>query len=469
MRFMILFLFLAAQGWGATYYIDKRCANEGNGSAPTCAASVNGPGAFKGFTRSTEPTFVPAGADHDIYIVAGSGPYHPTDAMRLGTGYIYPGQNNPANTVTYHFNGEWAQWDWNVNTPAYTWVQSTAVGKTTWYYLLAADLSKPQRPASHLGGDFPTISTVVIGDHLTGDWNDTATNLINTASYKPNNWAWGDFDTLGYSTLYVHLEDDADPSASGVGIWVSGGSYIVRLSAGFVKSAFTGGTFTGTGASFYAGAPVHLSGCTLANNAEYGIQIIGAGATGSTVQYSRFINAGHRGVSVGAAADVTVYNSYFDRVHLAVLFYVDGVYTVTFKNNLVTNAYAGAIQKDFAAPVLVEDHNLFHLDPLSTHGGHAIAFTGGVANWTTTDLTDIPAGATTTDVCTPACGVDPHVTATGSLISGSPAINSGVDVGLTTDIEGKAIRGLPDIGAYEFTPGGNKAIIQRLLFKRPIR
>ena len=32
----------------------------------------------------------------------------------------------------------------------------------------------------------------------------------------------------------------------------------------------------------------------------------------------------------------------------------------------------------------------------------------------------------------------------------SPLINAGVDVGLTTDIEGKAIRGLPDIGAYEF-------------------
>jgi hypothetical protein len=32
----------------------------------------------------------------------------------------------------------------------------------------------------------------------------------------------------------------------------------------------------------------------------------------------------------------------------------------------------------------------------------------------------------------------------------SVLINAGVDVGLTTDIEGKAIRGLPDIGAYEF-------------------
>jgi hypothetical protein len=36
------------------------------------------------------------------------------------------------------------------------------------------------------------------------------------------------------------------------------------------------------------------------------------------------------------------------------------------------------------------------------------------------------------------------------LKAGSPAINAGTDVGLTTDFLGKPIRGLPDIGAYEF-------------------
>jgi hypothetical protein len=36
------------------------------------------------------------------------------------------------------------------------------------------------------------------------------------------------------------------------------------------------------------------------------------------------------------------------------------------------------------------------------------------------------------------------------LKAGSPAINAGTDVGLTTDYLGNKIRGLPDIGAYEF-------------------
>jgi hypothetical protein len=38
----------------------------------------------------------------------------------------------------------------------------------------------------------------------------------------------------------------------------------------------------------------------------------------------------------------------------------------------------------------------------------------------------------------------------GRLKAGSPAINAGTDVGLTTDFAGKPVRGTPDIGAYEF-------------------
>lgn len=53
-------------------------------------------------------------------------------------------------------------------------------------------------------------------------------------------------------------------------------------------------------------------------------------------------------------------------------------------------------------------------------------------------------------------GADPRFRSTTDyrLRSGSPAINAGVDVGLTTDFLGKPIRGLPDIGAYEFQSVG---------------
>jgi hypothetical protein len=41
----------------------------------------------------------------------------------------------------------------------------------------------------------------------------------------------------------------------------------------------------------------------------------------------------------------------------------------------------------------------------------------------------------------------------------SPAINAGKDVGLTTDFLGKPIRGLPDIGAYEYQKTGGTGSI----------
>jgi hypothetical protein len=39
------------------------------------------------------------------------------------------------------------------------------------------------------------------------------------------------------------------------------------------------------------------------------------------------------------------------------------------------------------------------------------------------------------------------------LQAGSPAIDAGVDVGLTKDFEGNPIVGTPDIGAYEYQGG----------------
>jgi peptidoglycan/xylan/chitin deacetylase (PgdA/CDA1 family) len=45
------------------------------------------------------------------------------------------------------------------------------------------------------------------------------------------------------------------------------------------------------------------------------------------------------------------------------------------------------------------------------------------------------------------------------LRPGSPAINAGTDVGLTTDYLGRPIRGVPDIGAYEFYGAGGRTLL----------
>jgi len=66
-------------------------------------------------------------------------------------------------------------------------------------------------------------------------------------------------------------------------------------------------------------------------------------------------------------------------------------------------------------------------------------------------------------------GNDPLFTTAGSdftLQSGSPCINAGVDVGLTTDYEGNSIIGLPDIGAYEFQGGAQRSFRKRNLYPK---
>ena len=64
--------------------------------------------------------------------------------------------------------------------------------------------------------------------------------------------------------------------------------------------------------------------------------------------------------------------------------------------------------------------------------------------YTSANITNFEASAQNTDpLFTDAANGD------FTLQTGSPAINNGVDVGLTEDINGNPIVGTPDIGAYE--------------------
>lgn len=84
---------------------------------------------------------------------------------------------------------------------------------------------------------------------------------------------------------------------------------------------------------------------------------------------------------------------------------------------------------------------------------------GEMIQWVTTSLhnDDITGFRTATGQDTHTLFADPMLTSTtqGRLRPGSPAINAGTDVSLTSDIEGRAVPlwGLPDIGAYEYHPG----------------
>jgi hypothetical protein len=78
----------------------------------------------------------------------------------------------------------------------------------------------------------------------------------------------------------------------------------------------------------------------------------------------------------------------------------------------------------------------------------------GGSNKSTYDAWETAYGATTSSIEADPAFVS-TVTPDFHLLSTSPCINSGTDVGLTTDYAGKGIIGTPDIGAYEFQVYGS--------------
>lgn len=434
--FLIVMMWTAGS-WGATYYVDKRTGNNSNSAAQ--AQNIDTP--WKDFTAACDSAKTGAG-DHTIEVVSGSGPYYPADCNLLSLKYFY---SNQTSTMTWNFNGNELQFDINVNNGSWQWNASSTAGQ---YYLTAVGGGAPQLPATHGTGAFAQINSVVIGDRVLGDWNDTNTNLASgAASYKANNFRWGDFDTLGFSTLYIKLSTSDSPALHPeIGVWVTQSTYVVRLQAG-TRHIFNNGIFRGmnhaSNGIFTLEKPATINKSLLVNSQYNAIYVNNAAAAGSIVQNSKFVNAGHNGIMWNAAANFVMYNNFFDRLHLAAKD-ANLACTLTYRNNATKNMYTGGIQHDNAAFTLTEDHNQWHIDPQSTHGGKAIAFTTGARQWTTTASTDIPASTATTNTA----GIDPKVNSIGKPNFNSPLKNAGTDVSLTTDFDGKLYNGKFPIGAY---------------------
>jgi hypothetical protein len=113
---------------------------------------------------------------------------------------------------------------------------------------------------------------------------------------------------------------------------------------------------------------------------------------------------------------------------------------ITFKNNIIQGDDWHVNKTTSGAGSYLFDYNLYPSDSKLYDGAAKT-----LATWRTSTGYD-------NNSQTPA---DPLFVSAGSdfhLQSGSPAINAGVDVGLTEDYAGNAIVGVPDIGAYEYQP-----------------
>jgi parallel beta-helix repeat protein len=120
--------------------------------------------------------------------------------------------------------------------------------------------------------------------------------------------------------------------------------------------------------------------------------------------------------------------------------YIGNVAGWDIKNNIIANNGTdiwNTAELQYLGNTITHDHNLYYRS-----GGWAIAFNGSY--YSLANVENIEATAQVTD---------PQfidvVTFNFHIPHGSPCENAGVDVGLTSDYDGKTIVGNPDIGAYE--------------------
>lgn len=104
-----LLLLLSLPAWGATYYVRSsvNCPNNGNGSAPTCAGSTNGPGAIRNHNNTQGATFAPGDTVYicDVLPSSSSPQWNSTiESGTAGSPIVFDG-NCPMGDGTYRQGG----------------------------------------------------------------------------------------------------------------------------------------------------------------------------------------------------------------------------------------------------------------------------------------------------------------------------------------------------------------------------
>ena len=314
---------------------------------------------------------------------------------------------------------------WNLST-GYKWTQST---NPTEYYVEAA------------AGGTPGLGTVKGVWAQNTDGTYTAWTGGTVGSLTDHQWAWvasaSTPDGLAYNTLYIR-DDSGDPDTTGIILEVSQANSALGLTKDFYK--IYGGTFRFGGMySIYATSAAdtpkfynthtqyavqhgfqsyadntYCYGCVSDHNTIKGFQLHkdGGGVLDADLD-AYFYNC------------TSAYNAYgfvaYGKLHL--------------RNCISANNSYVQFYKQVADPSRL-------IDPDEQNN----VWYGGEYLWDTAGVEEIPAIHATSK------NADPLFRSATAfrLKAGSPAINAGTDVGLTTDFLGKPIRGLPDIGAYEF-------------------
>lgn len=403
-HFIFLFV-VVSNASAATYYVDKRCTHNGDGTADSCAPGAGGVGAINDIQDAMDRTATVPNGSHTVHIVDGSGPYTTADYVGFAVGNFRPNHQS-GSVITWNWNNNENDLMIDVNGGSYEWHESSIDGE---YYLTASGGGEPEILGSvfsawyavGLLSDQPTVCVI------DGVWNSESMSLTgNNPSYLTTNWGWRDGTNetpiLGFSTLYVKLPDGSDPTSSGYEILINTSYANITTMSGFGNHIFKNGIFIGAqNAIAGIATEAKFENCIFKYSNEEGIELGNTGASNTTVRWCQFLYTGHRAINFNDdnITGVTAYNNYAEGCHLFLL--LDGGSTggcMTVYNTRTHNLYAGAIQHEDAGNTLVEGGNQWHIDPDSEHGSNGLAFpAGGTPQWTTTAATDFPPSTSTAD------------------------------------------------------------------------
>jgi parallel beta-helix repeat protein len=222
----------------------------------------------------------------------------------------------------------------------------------------------------------------------------------------------------------------------------------------------------GSGVAMDSGYYGDSNGVKIYNNFVYGNTRSGiqanTPASGTTIYNNLSYNNGD-GIQLGDNATINVYNNTIvgnaNGITIKARYngeYPTGAYdyscatefttgdNITLKNNLLLNNTIGIHTSDITdcANIAAHTNNLYFQAE-----GNAIDY--NTSTYTTANAKTWEASAQNTDPTLAGAGTYATV-ADFKLLVGSPAINAGVDVGLTRDYDGHYLIGNPDIGAYEY-------------------
>ncbi len=361
-----------------------------------------------------------------------------TDYKRYAVTFTTPSANfgSPTQNVTFNWNSRVN------NASIYLDDLSLALATpvTTTYYLEAA-----------AGGDPSLVEpTGVVSDDLYSE--DIVTGTVtkiaegtSVAALTDHQWKWGDADALGYSTVYFR-DDSGDPDVTGVTLEIPQRTNALQLDAtyydvhgGIYRFALRHGieitsTNPGVGNRVYNSwsdynnwhgwsanaTESYCYGCVSVRNNTKGFQ-----AHNATPE---------------ANPDLHVY---LDNCTAYLNYYNYAVYSKMHLRNCIS--YAATTAEFFKQ--VADAENV--IDPDEQNCIWYSTSTGD-RNWKAQGEDTLPETHATS------INADPLFRSATDyrLKAGSPAINAGTDVGLTTDFLGFPIIGTPDIGAYEHIPSG---------------